>query len=305
MKRTLFSFTVLLCILITACAPSVDPNLAFVENLKTYLGTTDPNQIQTIGYERTDTPAYSDWMKNAELGNFVNDRGEIVPVKTVDGEPQYSLNVEREETRWVEPVASVWQTECLDKSGNRNYVVVYGSGGAGTIGRLEKNEPIIQSFACEYFAKSSAPINVLHLNFHSTSVAVQLNDVGNFGTPMPLERYDWDTTSSLASNLRTMDGTIVMSEVILNLNNLQGSAQQIGYTTNQMVTMALVNEMVGWSSGQQVTMQLQDHNEAYSTIAGITAALDPSTATLFLGSHENFVQIITNEMGVLTKIATK
>ncbi len=301
----LFLITFCISIFVGACQPDVSPNQAFVDTLTTHIGATNLEEIRANSYMYTDTIEYADWMQNVELGSFVNSRGEVVSVQTVNGDPAYTLKSERPVIRWVEPVGEVFETHCEGSSGTTNYVVVYGSGNAGTIGRLKINEATIQAFACEYFTLSYAPINVIHLNFHATQVPVQLVDIGNYGTTMPLQSFDWSTTSALSSNLRNQAGEVVRSEVILQLNNLQDSSDKVGLPTQQIIAMALTNELVGLVSGQQVSTQLYDHNQAYSTIAGLGAAFDTNTAKLFLGNYEGFVQLIAEEMMILTKIAIR
>lgn len=304
--RSLVLVVFLIVTTLAACAPKVDPNTEFVQNLKALVGTTNPAEIPSIAHQYTDTDAFANWMKNAELGTFVNVRGEEVPVATVGGEPRYTLQNKRQETKWVEPLGETWTTTCIGPNGNENHIVVYASGNAGTIGRLKRDEESLQQFACAYFSQSIAPINVMHLNFHSTGVPVQLADVGNYGVVMPLLPFDWDMTSSLAGNHRRDDGTVDRGEVILQLNNLQGSSEQIGLTTTQVITMSLVNEWVGLISAQQVNMQLSGHNESYSTIAGLAAAFDPATARLFLSSdYEAAIRIVVDEMLILTNIANR
>jgi hypothetical protein len=303
-KYFVIPVAIIIIVTLVACEPKADPNQDFVNNLKELIGTPT-EEMPAIAYQHTYTAEYASWMQNNDLGTFVNTRGEEVKVKTVQGEPQYSLEKRREEAQWVEPIGEIWQTVCTGPKGNHNYVVIYGSGNAGTIGRFKENETIIQNSACNYFAKSSAPINVLHLNFHSTGGLVSLVDIGSFGTVMPLEPFDWELTSSLASNLRDEFGTVVRTDVILQLNNLNRSAEQVGFTSSQVVTMALANEMVGWLSGQQINAQLNKPNEAYSTIYGLLVAFDPVTAHPYLGEYESFVQLFVDEMAILTNIANR
>jgi hypothetical protein len=287
-------------VLLASCngVNSEEINALFVRDLSALV-----NMSQEDAYKYTYSDEYVGWMQNTELGIYANSRKELVELGTSNGEPYYKLGKERPSIKWVEPIGETKMLKCTKSS----YVVIYGSGSAGTIGRLLKTEDTICAFARSYFGESTADVNVLHLNFHSTSVPVDLVDVGSYGISMRPLQFDWDNSVGYTQNLRPVDdGKVVRSEVLIFMNNLYNNADQIGFTVEQELINALVNEKVGVMANQHSpTSPENSPNESFSTIVSHLAAFDQKTASMVLGDYQSFVNHIAEEMAILTEIANR
>ncbi len=292
LSRRLFIATSVLAtgaVLEVACTPN---NNASVEDLRRKLGiipsTSRESFAQSAAHLATNPAAFvgSRIEYTSELGKKVRievDRG---------GEPRVLDVLSSVVVEYPDSGTARLNPTVQTISANNRHLVVYGT--QGTIDRVRKNETVVHEFLSEYFGSINKPC-VLHIIFLPQAQNIPLLDIGNMGDsprahPTSLARlgtlYDKETND------------VLKYDIIVNIPLTHRYAAEVGYSEKEIMVQNLANEATDMFVYETWPRVGREHSpQGISTLTGILASIDKSTAKMILGdSHEKFVKIIVDEM---------
>lgn len=268
------------------------------KTLRNLLGYTSGVSLEDFTQRLIDRTAVKDggaWMTNqSHIVDIVSTNGTLIPLATnADGNPIGP----KESIRFLYPGGSAVRPIRSDEKIEYKNAPVLFHGANGTMNSwLRDLEPLSQGTTI-YFDKHGGQVGEprLFINYASIAAGIHVDEFGfNFSKDaMPLAFTSVDVDFLKDGGVR-----IHAPVVLLNLHRMHVHADTFGFTTANVVRMALANEKANYMvyTRMQHTKETQRMSEAPSLLVGYLAYLDPEFSKFFLGNVDTLVDIIGKKM---------
>jgi len=263
-------------------------NSQFVRRLRSLIGfdnSTSREELAQIAQQK----AYDDveWMKNQHVGQFINERSELITV-WLDSNGETMFVVESRSTPYKPEVKYITPDRIFDKTINydNNNVVVYGDEeSVNQIALRWENNARIKTFLDQYFPKASQ-FNIFHINLIDPDFSkFPLTDVNGFGLGLQIDNF-LARSYITKYDIPEVNYPVAEIDVIFNMSEIYTTNLDIGWTSSQGWVDSATNEAINFMADSIHTTSVTTvlpHSEAISSIGGLLAVYDNDFAQVALG----------------------